>query len=49
MILSLPLRFAADYLMLSTLHYGNSEHLDFFGTISVSCNIIVAIAEHVPG
>lgn len=42
------LRLTADYLMLPTLHYGNSaEHLDFFGTISLSCATIVNIVEDV--
>lgn len=37
-------RLAADYLLLPTLHYGNSaEHLDFPGTISLSCATIVNI------
>ena len=41
-------RLTADYLMLPTLHYGNSaEHLDFFGTISLSCTTIVNIVEDV--
>ncbi|MEL7609284.1 MAG: creatininase family protein [Bacillota bacterium] len=41
-------RLTADYLLLPTLHYGNSvEHLDFFGTMSLGCATIVNIVEDI--
>ncbi|MEA5059760.1 MAG: creatininase family protein [Candidatus Pelethousia sp.] len=41
-------RLTADYLLLPALHYGNSaEHMDFLGTVSLSCATIVSIMEDV--